>query len=122
MGVGKEGSQAGVSFGQGLKHQGQLLGRQRCRQAVRRSEGTWGRCWDSWHCIRRANCVFPHAKPSDGHVGVFRPRGSADAIIQDIFLESLSLTVYQSWGTSDNVSYGHTPRTGLRVSYVAGAF
>lgn len=42
MGVGKEGSQARVSFGQGLTHQGQLLGRQCCRQAVRRSEGTWG--------------------------------------------------------------------------------
>ena len=67
MGVGKEGSQAGLSFGQGLTHQGQLLGRQRCSQAVRRSEGTWGRCWDSWHCIRRANCVLPHAKLSDKH-------------------------------------------------------
>lgn len=30
MGVGKEGSQAGVSFGQGPTHQGQLLGRQCC--------------------------------------------------------------------------------------------
>lgn len=32
-----------------------------------------------------------------------------------------SVTIYQSRGTSDNVSYGHTLRTGLRVSYVAGA-
>lgn len=84
MGVGKEGSQAGLSFRQGLTHQGQLLGRQRCSQAVRRSEGTWGRCWDSWHCIRRANCVLPHAKLSDNHVGVFTPWRLADATVQDI--------------------------------------
>lgn len=41
MGVRKEGSPARVSFGQGLTRQGQLLGRQCCPQAARRSEGTW---------------------------------------------------------------------------------
>lgn len=84
MGVRKEGSPTGVSFGQGLTRQGQLLGRQCCPQAARRSEGTWGGCWDSWHCIRRANSVLPHAKPSDNHVGVFTLWGLADAMVQDI--------------------------------------